>query len=424
MGIHDLLPFLRKAGAVSSPVWSAVPQGARAAVDVPIFMHKFLYSERAFEGIALRFVRLAETIQSRGLQPTFVFDGPKLHLKGEERKRRAAAANAQMERFRLKRSAQVEKAMEHPEEYFMVALESPVNEGPLWPTSKDYDDLWHSLKAHGLDVSRAKHEAEALCAHLVLTGDAWCSITEDTDSVAFGCPRTIFKFLAPEPELVEAHTVYAKLKLSSEALLDFCMMCGSDFTDRIHLVGPVKALGLMQKWGSWSGVYENCRPGWSGKTADSADVFRDVYPVMQDMFASCCYESRAEPDKKDGVAPLPTDASGGVDATAGPQWEAGHAEASNSFHDEVQECAERVEAADAESSPRNFDTDTAAGDLFAEVAVAGHLVAEDTAAGDLVAEVAAAEDSHGDAEPAAKRVCLGPLACDSPRSRRGSTTGV
>lgn len=411
MGIHDLLPFLRKAGAVTAPVWSAVPPGARAAVDVPIFMHKFLHSEQGFEGITKRFVRLAETIQSRGLQPTFVFDGPKLDLKAQERKRRAVAANAQMDRYRMKRSAELEKALQNPEEYFVVMLESPPqNEGPLWPTSHDYDNLWFSLQAEGLVVARAKHEAEALCAHLVLTGEAWCSITEDTDSVAFGCPRTVFKFLAAEPELVEAHVVHAKLKLTADTLTDFCMMCGSDFTDRIHLVGPVKALSLMQKWGNWPSVYQNCRAGWTGRTAQSADVFRDVYPVMKDMFASSCYESRLKPDKKeDGVDPLSADASGGLTESTGPERKAGHAETADTAMDHLQEpsAEDWVEAVDVESPTRDSSASTE------------QPAPEQPAPEQPESEQSEPEQSEPE-QPAAKRFCYDDGDVPSNSARRGS----
>jgi len=49
-----------------------------------------------------------------------------------------------------------------------------------------------------------------------------------------------------ESTIVELHEVLNALSLTYEQFIDFCILCGCDYTSKIAGIGPVKALKLIQ----------------------------------------------------------------------------------------------------------------------------------------------------------------------------------
>ncbi|KAI9302665.1 PIN domain-like protein [Cunninghamella echinulata] len=96
------------------------------------------------------------------------------------------------------------------------------------------------------------HEAEALCANLVKNGKADGTISEDLDTVAFGDTLLLRYFFAKKRPILQVDPIKARqqLELTKEQFLDLCILCGTDFGPKIKGVGPIRALQLIQKYGS------------------------------------------------------------------------------------------------------------------------------------------------------------------------------
>jgi len=281
MGINNLLPLLRQRGLLRPMV--AWPPGSIVAVDVPIFAHKFVYSERTIEGLHRRFVSFAHELKHICV-PIFVFDGQKLKLKDKERQKRHEERDKQLERLRRKAS-------------LVPTWSNETFEGLLWPTAQDYTKLEHLLQEAGFQTRRAKYEAEALCAHLTHTESAYAVLTEDSDALAFGAKRVIFKyFKGPEEALLE--DILTHFQFTQEKWIDFCCLLGNDFCENVHDIGPKRALDLMQRFPRWTDAMENDvqQMKWSSKTKESARTFQIVYPDVYHCFESCAYERIPEKD--------------------------------------------------------------------------------------------------------------------------------
>ena len=134
---------------------------------------------------------------------------------------------------------------------------------------------------------KAKFEAEALCAHLTCIGTAEYAITEDTDSLAFGATKTIFKFF-DGPVVVSLEETLVTLDLTPQQFTELCCMFGCDFCDNVHKIGPVTAYALIKKHGSWSVAYATMRLQWQAKTRYSADAFDKRLPLAYE-----CLQTRA-----------------------------------------------------------------------------------------------------------------------------------
>lgn len=312
MGIKKLLPLLKSSGATR-------PYGGlsgRVAIDVPIFAHRFIYTARTIPNLLVRFKRFAEELQTAGAEPVFVFDGASLDLKGHERDKRGEARRKRLDTLQQRASDQLmslealgfdlsDAGAGGPDgtgagssgapDGLAAPLPSVFFTGILFPTRKDYKTLRGYLDTLGYETRAAKYEAEALCAHLSATGNVTAVITEDSDAVAFGAERVVFRYgYATETYEVHRADALEALNLSERAFQSFCALLGCDFCENVSGIGPVNALKLVKKYGAWPEIYAACRHMWPAKTQGSADAFHELWPRVNECFATRAFEAAPE----------------------------------------------------------------------------------------------------------------------------------
>lgn len=298
MGIHGLLPFLKEHGLLKK--FESWPEGSKVAIDVPIFAYKFIYTERTFENLVSKFLLFGHELREKKCEPIFVFDGGRLELKNQERKKRACARERTQVLKKIKTSEMLE-SLQDSEIDIVTSFEtsegpieldySEIFSGIMVPTREEYEKLRFALDSNNFLTRQAKFEAEALCAHLTSTGETWCSITEDTDSLAFGCPRTIFKFFSEEPVFADLDIILTGLQFSKDQFIDLCCMLGTDFCDNVYKIGPKGAHKLIAKHKSWKTLYEKELLGFAEKTRDSANLFQKRYDKAFECFKTSCFEN-------------------------------------------------------------------------------------------------------------------------------------
>ncbi|GAA6056688.1 hypothetical protein JCM3770_006468 [Rhodotorula araucariae] len=100
------------------------------------------------------------------------------------------------------------------------------------------------------------HEAEGVCSALHALGFVDYVVSEDTDVAVYGAPllRKISVTEAgtgrapKEPmNILDPVKLRGELGFTKEEFVDFALLCGTDFTERIPGVGPAKALALIRK---------------------------------------------------------------------------------------------------------------------------------------------------------------------------------
>ncbi|KAG0200740.1 Elongation of fatty acids protein 2 [Mortierella sp. GBA30] len=117
------------------------------------------------------------------------------------------------------------------------------------------------LKAMGEPVIEAREaEAESVCAYLTAIGVTDASVSEDTDTAVFGNGLLLRQVAAGgEKDILEIDPLKAQaaLGLSRDAFRDFCILCGTDFSGTIEGIGPLRAVQLMQYYGSIESIMAN-----------------------------------------------------------------------------------------------------------------------------------------------------------------------
>lgn len=119
----------------------------------------------------------------------------------------------------------------------------------------DEDDLQECrrlLDAAGVPWVDAPGEADAQCAHLVVSGKAWAAVTQDWDIALFGAPRALRNLTQSptrKPEVLDLAAALTTAGLTREQLVDAAILIGTDYNEGVAGVGPVKAVTLVKRHG-------------------------------------------------------------------------------------------------------------------------------------------------------------------------------
>ncbi|GMH41851.1 hypothetical protein BSKO_09761 [Bryopsis sp. KO-2023] len=239
MGINGLLPVLK---SITRKTHVSEYRGERVAIDAYSWLHKGAFG-CAFElGQNIptdKFVKYCLTrvnlLKSCGVIPVLVFDGARLPLKENEENSRHKSRQANREKAEeLMRNGRRSVAIQFYQRSIDVTPEMA-------------KQLIDELKSEGVEYFVAPYEADAQLAYLAHRKDVHAVITEDSDLLAYACPRVFFKFdkngegqeikLADLPRNKGINLV----GFDHQMFLEMCIMAGCDFLKTLQGVGMKKA---------------------------------------------------------------------------------------------------------------------------------------------------------------------------------------
>lgn len=245
MGISGLLPLL---ASVMKPAHISSYRGQRVAVDAYGWLHRGVFScgEELLRGqptdkFVQYFMDRVRLLLHFGVQPVLVFDGGPLpqKLKTEKQRhesRKLARAQAQV----FLREGNLRAAERH----FSKALEVTPEMAQL---------VIEELRKQGLEFVVAPYEADAQLAWLCRKRKVAAVISEDSDLIAFGCRRVLFKM-----DRGGNAQEFAWENLGSCSELDFtgwntdmmqlmCILSGCDYLDSLNGLGLKRAHSLVRR---------------------------------------------------------------------------------------------------------------------------------------------------------------------------------
>ncbi|TBU38613.1 PIN domain-like protein [Dichomitus squalens] len=127
------------------------------------------------------------------------------------------------------------------------------------PTQSTYFESRQILRAMGIPCveSISAFEGEALAASLVVNGYADYVASEDMDVLVYDAP--LLRNIASSQDplfVVHPDEVRAALGLDQTRFVDFALLLGTDFSQRIKNIGPARALAFMRQHGSIERILE------------------------------------------------------------------------------------------------------------------------------------------------------------------------
>jgi flap endonuclease-1 len=171
----------------------------------------------------------------KGVRPCWVFDGKppeaKKRLLQERKKKKEKAVDDQRE---AQEAGDMDKVLK------FAGMSVKV-------TSQMTNDAKELIRLLGLPVIEAPSEAEAQCSVMARSGKVYGAVTEDMDSLTFGCPILLRDFSNKDEPVIEIKLEVALkgLGVSMDQFIDICILCGCDYTDNIEGIGPIKAHKLV-----------------------------------------------------------------------------------------------------------------------------------------------------------------------------------
>jgi flap endonuclease-1 len=224
--------------------------GKKVAIDASLFMYKMLINMRTSNQAYLTsnegkivshitgiFYKTANYL-AVNIIPIYVFDGKPPSNKSKvikQRHNKVIAAKAAME------SATTEEEQNNLEKK-TIRL-----------TKEHVDDIKQLLDLMGVSYVQANGEAEAYASEMCRQGMVDYVVTEDMDTLAFGCPKMIRTCLdrsIKRPDIIsilDLEEVMKGFSMNYEQFVDLCILCGCDYCSNIPRIGNKGAFNLIKK---------------------------------------------------------------------------------------------------------------------------------------------------------------------------------
>ena len=163
-------------------------------------------------------------------------------------------------------------------------------------TTEMIDEAKELLGAMGIPCVQAPSEGEAQASVMARRGDVYATVSQDIDTMLFGCPRLIKNLSTTQkkkipgrniwvktpPEMITLADVLRDLDITQDQLIVLGMLIGTDFNPGgIPGLGPKKALKLVKEHKTLEKTIDAV--GWVSKTDPKKifDFFRSP-PVIDD----------------------------------------------------------------------------------------------------------------------------------------------
>jgi len=236
MGIKNLLKFLNNYDDIITPINSDNFNYEKIAIDISIILYQVIIGIRntgadltnkkgEITSHILGLFNRTILLLKKKIIPIYVFDGIPPPFKND-----IIAARREIKRQAYIKLDTVTDPLEKIK-YFKKTVSI---------SKKQIEECKQLLDLMGIPYIEAPAEADSQCAYLVKTGIASSVITEDMDILAFGSEKIYRNFSSKTKDTIELKlsTILDNLDLTYEQFIEFCILLGCDYCDRIKDITP------------------------------------------------------------------------------------------------------------------------------------------------------------------------------------------
>lgn len=239
----------------------------RVAIDISLYLHKFkaVCGERWLSA----FINLISCLRRNEVHCVFIFDGNAPPEKENERsKRRDCREKMEKQLYELEEALDefhqtgvVSKCLsdlygrrQSPKRLLgkqsggvdMQWIENKIEQrrNQLYEiVPEDFEHAKELFDILQVPYYTAPWEAEKMCSKLCRDGKVDAVLSEDTDVMAYGAPVFLSKIETSKDTCVRINydMLIEELGLTDKQMLDFCIMCGTDYNPNIPRVGSKTA---------------------------------------------------------------------------------------------------------------------------------------------------------------------------------------
>lgn len=201
-------------------------QDKRVAVDISIYLYRFLMDGRYMESLYLFFAIL----KFYCIQPVIVFDGKAPAEKRatiQKRYKDKQEASSQYSLYEKQLTEATDEKVKQEIQSKMTALKKRM----IRITWAHIDNAIDLLKSFGFEYYLAPHEADQLCVHLAQTGDVYAILSDDMDLLISGVPRVMraLNISTHEVFLYDTNAIMSDIQMSLTDFRETVVLSGTDY---------------------------------------------------------------------------------------------------------------------------------------------------------------------------------------------------
>ena len=275
MGIKGLKKIIQKNAPSSiNEINIKSLRGSTICIDSSILLYKYRYTYTSDNFHILGFINKIVELLTHRIVPVFVFDGKPPDAKKDVLLKRMESRNKLKERIeKLKEDLGTygDEFIDSDSDSESISLEEinklklmnkelqQLEKNSLTVNKKHSEEVIEMLKSIGIPFLVADGEAEEYCAFLQKNKYVDYILTEDTDSLTFGGDSILFNVPKSKNNfyLCKLNPVLVGLGINHAQFIDFCILCGCDYTCTIPKIGPVTALNIIKTHGSIEAFISN-----------------------------------------------------------------------------------------------------------------------------------------------------------------------
>ncbi|CEL97049.1 unnamed protein product [Vitrella brassicaformis CCMP3155] len=264
MGIPGLLPFVRRRfPAVISGVATLRPFAhQRLLVDGTGLLYRFAYASHGdLDKCSQKFATQLSKFREHLISPSYFFEKESRH-EGEgggnldvqckrdhawrkrEKDRLSAmlrADDAQRQAMAIMGEGSYDKTTED------TVKDAVVDDKRIHLKKDDVQKVVDTLGQEGCDVRWTDLDAEKECVRQCRS-DSDVVVSDDVDALVFGAPAVLRNVQSPLGLMyIKREELLDAMCFSMEEFIDFCILCGCDYTEKLPGIGPVAAYEIIQK---------------------------------------------------------------------------------------------------------------------------------------------------------------------------------
>ena len=281
MGIKDLNSFikLKVPHSITERQFNYY-RGKSIAIDTSIFLYKFIYkNDRYLEGFFQQIYRL----MSHGITPVYVFDGIPSTQKKNVINNRREKKNVLKSKTDILRGKLSDPSLDGLSKLEIQGEINKLNKKLIYITNKHINDLKYMFELMNIQYIQATGEADAYCSALFKDGVVDLCLSDDMDLLASGCRKLLRNFNVSSNSIWEydLDIILDTLDLTQDQWIDFCILCGCDYTSRIRGIGSKYAYKLIKDYGNIDTIM---------RTIFSDNIpYNFNYKIARDIFKNCNY---------------------------------------------------------------------------------------------------------------------------------------
>jgi flap endonuclease-1 len=256
MGIKNLNSFLEKHAkmAINEQNMSRY-KNKKIAIDTSIFLYKFMYSGKFMES----FINQVYHFRRFDIIPIYVFDGAPPKEKQEvldsrkEHKMKIQQRVEELEELLNNLSIEEVERKKDIEQQIKQTQKKCIN-----ITREDVDNLKKIFDIMGVKYIQADCEADLICCSLFKNEKVDACLSNDMDFLPSGC-GVLLRNYNNSNKILEYNLKYILqiLNFTMEQFVDFCILCGCDYTCKIPKLGSETAFKYIKAHGNIETILEN-----------------------------------------------------------------------------------------------------------------------------------------------------------------------